>query len=276
MSNFASSQLGPRVLSAIVLASIFLALYYFFGRNGLLIFGIIFAGLGLSEFSRMMFSHLSRPLQLRVRSCFLLAGFGILFLVLSPRLTYSFLPMAIAFTCVALSFWFVHLHLQISEIYTVLSRVLFGLIYIPVMSLAVLSLLHSSEGELWFWFLVATVVTTDISAYFSGILFGDKKISPIVSPKKSWAGVIGALGGSALVGVVFAQLYPLIFDLGPAVSIAVFGSFMAQTGDFFESLLKRHVGVKDSGRLMPGHGGVLDRLDGVLFAAPIFAVAFIL
>jgi phosphatidate cytidylyltransferase len=108
----------------------------------------------------------------------------------------------------------------------------------------------------------------DTGAYFAGRFLGDKKLYPEVSPKKTWAGAFGGLAGS-LLGAAVIKLVRLD-HLGwiDVVLIAVPGAILGQLGDLAESLIKRAVGVKDSGSLLPGHGGMLDRVDAVLFIAP--------
>jgi phosphatidate cytidylyltransferase len=108
----------------------------------------------------------------------------------------------------------------------------------------------------------------DTGAYFAGRFLGDKKLYPAVSPKKTWAGAIGGLAGSVVaVGVMkLTRMEHLSwFDV---FAIGLPGAVLGQLGDLAESLLKRSVGVKDSGALLPGHGGILDRIDAVLFIAP--------
>lgn len=115
---------------------------------------------------------------------------------------------------------------------------------------------------------IGVVIATDVGAYFSGRAIGGPKIAPRISPSKTWAGLIG---GVTLAGVVSAGsfvyntgefvLRPMLFI---AFAIGVVLAVLAQSGDFFESWLKRKAGVKDSSRLIPGHGGVFDRIDGLL------------
>lgn len=115
-------------------------------------------------------------------------------------------------------------------------------------------------------FVAITVWATDIVAYFVGSSVGGPLLWPSISPKKTWSGAIGGLAG----GVAAGTLVFYASGIGkPAVAggIALVLSVLAQTGDLFESGVKRHFGAKDSGRLIPGHGGVMDRLDGLLFAA---------
>ncbi|MGN6223598.1 phosphatidate cytidylyltransferase [Pseudoxanthomonas sp.] len=143
-----------------------------------------------------------------------------------------------------------------------------------------LCLIHASQpyGHRWLFVALAIVWAADSGAYFAGRhfggrLFGSRKLAPRISPNKTIEGVFGgvaagllvALGGTFFAGAGVAELP---FVLIVAVATVLF----SVVGDLFESLLKRHVGAKDSGDVIPGHGGVLDRVDGVLAALPIFAL----
>ena len=121
-------------------------------------------------------------------------------------------------------------------------------------------------------FLFAIIWATDILAYFGGRRFGGPKLAPVISPNKTWSGFLSGLAGGAIAGLATA----MILGFGNVIWIAVLApllSFFGQMGDLFESALKRRYDVKDSGNLIPGHGGVMDRLDSLVFAA--FAAYFI-
>jgi phosphatidate cytidylyltransferase len=141
-----------------------------------------------------------------------------------------------------------------------------GVVYLGLPALALLDLRNvpASGPALLLW-LFLVVWTTDIAAYLVGRAIGGPKLAPRISPGKTWAGLAGGVTGAALVGAVTAGTLGGIPWLG-----ALLGGFLAlvaQAGDLFESHLKREAGVKDSGTLIPGHGGALDRLDGLLFVA---------
>jgi phosphatidate cytidylyltransferase len=122
-----------------------------------------------------------------------------------------------------------------------------------------------------FW-LLAAVWATDIGAYAVGRLVGGPKLWPQVSPNKTWSGLAGGATAAALVGLVTSWLLDGTYAAGLAIT-GVIVAFVAQAGDLAESAIKRRFGVKDAGRLIPGHGGVLDRVDGLMAAAPAVAVA---
>ncbi len=129
------------------------------------------------------------------------------------------------------------------------------------------------EPEPWILYVLGAVWCGDTGAYFAGRAFGRRKLHPRVSPKKTVEGAIGGLFGSLLGGLVLALVLELPLPLWQSAGLAVVGGALAQLGDLAESLVKRSCGVKDSGTLLPGHGGMLDRVDGVVFAFPFFAWA---
>lgn len=119
-------------------------------------------------------------------------------------------------------------------------------------------------------FVLLIVWATDIGAYMVGRRVGGARLAPRISPGKTWSGAVGGLACAVGVGLGSALLAP--GASGRALAVAAGLSVAAQAGDLLESGMKRHFGVKDSGRLIPGHGGLLDRLDGLLAAAPVAAL----
>jgi phosphatidate cytidylyltransferase len=142
--------------------------------------------------------------------------------------------------------------------------VLAALLYIPC-ALRFLCLFSLRETA----FVLAAVMAADTGAYFAGHLVGGPKVWPAVSPGKTWAGTVGGIVAAALVGAAFALFCAP--GAGPLAGAGAALAVTSQMGDFFESALKRASGVKDSGALLPGHGGILDRIDGLLPALLVFA-----
>jgi len=134
-----------------------------------------------------------------------------------------------------------------------------GFLYVAVPTFALL-VLRWTWFELVFWLMLVTW-STDIFAYFAGRSIGGPKLAPKISPNKTWAGLIGGMAGAAIVGALAAHL----FGIGaPFLYLGAPMGLLAQLGDLYESAVKRRYGIKDSGTILPGHGGVLDRLDGLL------------
>ena len=143
-----------------------------------------------------------------------------------------------------------------------------------------LGLIHSSQpnGHIWLFVALAIVWAADSGAYFAGRHFGGRwfagrKLAPRISPNKTLEGLLGGLAAGMLVAAVGALLAGAgLAQLPGVLLVAIFTVLFSVVGDLFESLLKRHVGAKDSGDVITGHGGVLDRIDGVLAALPIFVL----
>lgn len=133
--------------------------------------------------------------------------------------------------------------------------------FVTVGTGAVIASLYASPG--WLILLLGTVIVTDLAGYFCGRAFGGPKFWPSISPKKTWSGILGGWIGAAVFAAVLLQFWPLGLL---AIAIAVVMSFFSQMGDIAESRMKRRAGIKDSSNLIPGHGGVLDRFDGVIGA----------
>ncbi|OCC16041.1 Phosphatidate cytidylyltransferase [Dissulfuribacter thermophilus] len=144
-----------------------------------------------------------------------------------------------------------------------------GLNYVGLFLFSFISIRSMEKGREYIVFLLITVFAGDILAYFVGKSLGTHKLAPRVSPKKTWEGAIGGLLGSIFAGTLFMYYFnPEDFTLFTVFLAGLIG-VIAQMGDLFESILKRSFGIKDSGRLLPGHGGFLDRFDGVIFSAPL-------
>lgn len=142
-----------------------------------------------------------------------------------------------------------------------------GTLYVGFPCLALIWLrLDPETGLISVLWLLLVVWATDIGAYVAGSKIGGPKIWTAISPKKTWAGLIGGMVGAALVGGILAGVASE-GSIFPTAVISAGLAIVAQAGDFFESGMKRHFGVKDSSNLIPGHGGILDRVDGLITAA---------
>jgi phosphatidate cytidylyltransferase len=133
-----------------------------------------------------------------------------------------------------------------------------------------------SESKHWLFFGLALNWAGDTAAYYVGRGFGKHQLAPVVSPKKSWEGAIGSVVGSIIFGTLYMGYFEPQVPLWHIAAIAIAGNIAGQFGDLAESAMKRGGGVKDSGHMLPGHGGILDRVDSTLFALPVVYVLSVL
>lgn len=141
-----------------------------------------------------------------------------------------------------------------------------------------LALCYMRQHEYWFAVVIYTilvVVCADTGAYFAGVNFGRRKLLPKVSPGKTWEGFIGGLCANVVLAIV-TSFWIEGASLSLIMIVTLVASVLSVLGDLTESMLKRHAGVKDSSQLLPGHGGVLDRIDSVMAAAPVIAIGVLL
>jgi phosphatidate cytidylyltransferase len=177
--------------------------------------------------------------------------------------------LAAAMVCAAPAYWdtdrstvaFLLISALLLALVPQCAKLALGLAYAGTAAIALLFLREQAQGfGLTLWAL-AVVWATDIGAYFTGRTIGGPKLAPRISPSKTWAGLGGGIVAAAVIGAIIAFAARL-----PATALWIGGllAIVAQGGDLLESAMKRRAGVKDSGRLLPGHGGVLDRVDGAL------------
>ena len=151
-----------------------------------------------------------------------------------------------------------------------IGKALIGAVYIAFpLSLLILVDTMVPRGKIWIFFLLVVIFATDTGAFYFGRILGRHKLYEAVSPNKTWEGAIGGLLCSFIAAFVFLKILP-IYKINPCIIMLVFFlSVFSQAGDLVESTIKRHYGVKDSGNILPGHGGMLDRIDGLLFSIPV-------
>lgn len=249
-------ELMLRIASALVLAPLAVAIAYVGGWPFVIFWGLAAAGV-LWEWTSLVAQADRRSL--------LMAGFAPL--VLAIALVGSDRPLA-AVIVIAMG-------TLLSAALAPASRRLWiasGVPYAGAIGLAPVVLRSGPEqGFVAVVFLFAIVWSTDIAAYFIGRAFGGPKLMPSVSPKKTWSGAVGGTIAAIVVGIAIAKAAGLA-GLFAIALVAVALSVVAQAGDLFESSIKRRFGVKDSSHLIPGHGGLMDRLDGFVAAAVLAAL----
>ncbi len=256
-----------RAVSALIAALMLAAIYWFFRTRGLMGIGIAVTLGSIYEYGRLTFRPELAPRSLR---------WSFVILCAALFLTTAFVEKPVASIAQA-SIYFLTIVLfnvasrrDLSTAVQLQGAGLMGFLYVGLFPALALRLLKFDEGDVWFFGLLAIVFAGDTMAYITGRFFGRVKLFEVVSPKKTIEGALGGLFGSALAGVVIAQFLPPEASSWMMIAAATITGAFAQIGDLHESLLKRVADVKDSGSIMPGHGGALDRLDGVLFAAPVY------
>jgi phosphatidate cytidylyltransferase len=163
---------------------------------------------------------------------------------------------------------------SVGNLYPDRDNSLFAFAGIPYVALPVLALVLLRSDGVWgvhaIMWLMLVVWATDTFAYFAGRIIGGPKLAPVLSPKKTWAGLLGGMAGAALVSAIYAAYFLPSWAALAGVAAAL--AIVAQLGDIFESALKRRYDMKDSGDLIPGHGGILDRVDGLVVAGVVAAI----
>lgn len=222
----------------------------------------IFSAIGVREFYQMALPE--RKPESWLALCL---GTSLIFLPLFQDNRLPLAAITILFVLFALIFLF-RLN-SIDKAAMEISYAILAFIYIPLLMMHLVLLRQTPFGVQWLFVIMLIVMTNDTAAYYTGSAFGKHRLYPQVSPKKSIEGALGGLCGS-IAGTLLARatFFPQLSLMDALITAIVIG-IVGQTGDLFESLLKRSFGVKDSGNCIPGHGGVLDRLDSIIFAAPV-------
>ncbi len=261
-----------RVISGLLAALALLALGVYGGTRGLQFACTICIVLGTREYARIAFSHWKMPVL--VERFYWLVAIGMyvsLYAMVFPPLT-VFAVFNVAFMVATL--WIARAKVANEQLLAALAMGSFGLIYCVLFPFFAVSTASLGHGSQWFLFLLLVVFFGDTFAYFGGRWMGRHKMLPQISPNKTWEGAASGLVGSCLAGMIqLTTAFPEV-PWYTGLMFCVICGIASQTGDLLMSLLKRVAQVKDSGHIMPGHGGILDRLDGVYITCPlVYAMA---
>lgn len=206
-------------------------------------------------------------------------GMGMVLGLLLPVLVFcgemNWVPLFFVFCLLVLSVLYMVTSHNLSSTISSIGMSLFGIVYIGFLLSYFFLIRKGVDGKEWVLFLIATVWTGDLSAYLAGTTFGRHKLYPKISPNKTFEGLGGAMIGSVIMALAFSALFLPGLGRWGAVFFGLALGLVGQIGDFIESMLKRSAQVKDSGSLIPGHGGMLDRLDSLLFTAPFLHYALV-
>lgn len=261
-----------RIISAVLALAVMSFLYIQFDIDGLKALCLIVPLIGVYEINRILFQN-NVGLTLKILfSAFVIFVFTMT-VFLPKSSTLGFALASIVFCSISILFEKKFKDLNALSLFQ--AKSILGFFYVGLLPGLATSILDLTNGKYWFFMMLAVVFSGDTFAYIFGILWGNKKILPNISPKKTVMGSLGGIIGSNIAAVVCGYLW---FDQVPWyvwIPLASATAVVAQLGDMFESMLKRVAQIKDSGRIMPGHGGILDRIDGVLFGAPVILLGAI-
>ena len=238
---------------------------YFGGRIGIYVVCSVAIVLGIREFSRMAFRQLPPSI------IYLYWTTSILFYSVMVD-HYEFGLMWFALTnCLFFvgTLWLCRGLVENERLLPAMALGTFGMLYCVLFPNFAVQMVKLENGEQWFLFLLLVVFFGDTFAYFGGRFFGKSKLMPAISPNKTWAGCIAGVGGSVVAGLTHTAIKLPYVEWTQTVLFCIVCALVAQSGDLIMSLVKRVAQVKDSGGIMPGHGGILDRLDGIFIACPL-------
>jgi len=264
-------MLSKRAVTSIWYVSLLIVTVWFGGGTGFAAVMAIFGSLAALEFYRMVAGAKIAPLT----------GFGLtwtIFFILSrnsellARLEGCFnsdlLTPLLLTSAVVIPLIYLLFRRHKEGAFTSWLWTLAGILYIGWLLSHLVALRGLDYGRNWVFFVLFVTWVSDTTAFLVGRRFGRHRLAPLISSAKTWEGTIGGICGAIAISTLFFT--PTVFQLPisywQAVVFSLLASILGQVGDLVESLLKRNMGVKDSGKLMPGHGGILDRIDSLLFA----------
>lgn len=270
------SETSKRVFTAAVAVPIVIACLTLLGRFGVVILFQIISLALISEFALMVFAD--EPKQKKIFSYIgsFLSLISTCILIFIPGIPVDKLIAASAIVIPII--WSIQLLAAIPKILSpevplkqwesTLFRGVFGLIYCVIFPMTFVAITYENQGMQFLVCALLTVWSGDTGAYFGGRKYGKSTILPSISPKKSWEGLLFGSLAAAFAAQVSSMYFLSGLDVSFVWALGLFAFLLGQVGDFLESLIKRARGVKDSGRLLPGHGGFMDRLDSLLFVVP--------
>jgi len=251
-------MLKQRIITALWGIPLLIAAVWF-GKPWFTLFVAIWGLLAILEFYRLV--AVSKPP---------LTYFGLiwtLLFILSPHFKYEFLTPLLLSSAVILSLICLLFLPQKEGAFTSWAWTMAGILYVGWLLSYFVALRGLDAGRDWVFLALFTNFGSDTTAFFVGRALGRHHLAPRISPRKTWEGAIAGVFGAVIASLVLVKLLNLPLSYGQAILLGLTISVFGQCGDLVESLLKRNMGVKDSGKLIPGHGGILDRMDSVVFAS---------
>jgi len=254
-------MLKQRVITAFLGIPLLIAVIWF-GEPWFTIFVAIWGVLAVYEFCRLVAASKVPPLTY----------FGLiwtLLFILSPHFDYGIVTPPLLASAVVLPLIWLLLRPQKETAFAGWAWTIAGILYVGWLLSYLVALRGLDAGRDWVFFTLFTTFGSDTAAFFVGRAWGKHRLAPSISPSKTREGAIAGVFGAIAVSLGVVALFDLPLGYGQAVLLGFLVSIFGQLGDLVESMFKRNVGVKESGKLLPGHGGLLDRMDSVVFAGVV-------
>lgn len=256
-----------RLLTAIVALPLLILLI---SKGGPFLFFLLVAlvtVVALNEYNNIVFHQTG----ISAFNPILMCGYGISLLIIGAAYKQApeLIVALVALNTILVGFLSIVHYSTDSNVLEVVYKQALGVMYIPVFLSCLVSIRNTDQGALWIFFILILVFIGDTGAFYTGRLFGKNKLCPAVSPGKTIEGAVGGLVASICAGLVFRHIFLSDMSLRTSILFFLCVGIIAPAGDLFESILKRSGQIKDSGSILPGHGGILDRIDAVLFASPV-------
>jgi len=267
-------MLKKRVITSLWFAPLLVVVVWFGGEGGFTVLVAVFGILAALEFYRMVAMAKLLPFTcfgLVWTAFFILGRNSELLSFLTPYFTPGLLMPLLLTSAVVIPLIGLLARRQKEGAFNSWVWTVAGILYVGWLLSHLVALRGLDDGRNWVFFILFVTWASDTFAFFVGRKFGRHKLAPSISPGKTWEGAAGGVGAAVIMSILFFTPTPFRLPLisWQVIPLAVLVSIFGQLGDLVESLLKRNMGVKDSGSLMPGHGGVLDRIDSLVFASVV-------
>jgi len=257
-----------RWITALILAPFILWLLIKGSLTAIAVLVSMVAVFSVREYLRIIFGNTDEPVSNTIK--IISYTVSVLLVVGAYLGSWEILFLVLALNLMALAIFVLSRFSADQAIFNSISKQVLGIVYIPVPLCLLIFIRQLEGGTFWIIWLLIVIFANDTGAFYTGTFFGKRPLAPKISPKKTIEGSLGGITVSMIAGFIFCQIF--FHDLSLSF-LTLPGSLMlavsGQIGDLFESAMKRSSGIKDSGRILPGHGGMLDRIDGLLPAIPV-------
>lgn len=264
LGKFANKSFVTRLCSGIVLVALILCTVIT-GGNVLFGFNFIISMLAVYELYKVLGIEKSIPGLTGY-----VAMIAYYILIFTDKTQYTFMLIIVFLICLLAEYVFMFPKYKTEQISNALMCMLYGGVLLSYIYL----IRNGNNGAYTVWLIFLCSWASDTCAYVAGVAFGKHKMAPVLSPKKSVEGAVGGVIGAALLGAIYAAIFSSHINLSvhPVIAFAIIcavGALISMVGDLAASAIKRNHGIKDYGKLIPGHGGIMDRFDSVIYVAPI-------